>query len=238
MLPEPDLVNEAVPVPLHEVVNRVQPDKPVVLRRDDVWVPENGGHVESDLEEHRYDLAEVLEEYDHRRGQPREPQHEYDHGEEVVDELQGVYVRIMAVREKHEEDEQDEEEVYDQAGEDLDDREDADAEDHLLYDEGVLDDGACPVVDAVAEEEKECHPRDEPEYVRVVVHRLGFEADLEDEPEDEDVDCGEDKGPDDAEVGTEVYRLEVPFGQFVYDIPAGKKFRQEIGKHSEAMHGR
>ena len=119
LLPEPDMVNEALPVPLHKVVDRVELDHVEVLDGEYLGGPEDWGHPEEELDHHPHDLPHVAEEEDHRGGDPGDAEKEDDGGEEVVEDLQAVDGERHAVDEEHDEDDADEEGVQHQGGEDL-----------------------------------------------------------------------------------------------------------------------
>lgn len=89
-LPEPGVVDEALPVPFHQVVDRVQLHQIEVLRREHLGGPEDGGDPEGELECHGDDLSHVAEEQDNRGGEPGEAEQEDDGGEQIVQNLYGV----------------------------------------------------------------------------------------------------------------------------------------------------
>lgn len=236
MYPEPGLADKAVPIPLHQVVNRVELQIDVILLWYDLRIPEDGRQEKPELQEYGDDLAQILEENDHGRGQPGKTEDQDERAEKIIDNLQPINVRGVAVNKVHDKNEGNEKEMNEKGGEYLDDGEDADAEDHLLDDEGVMRHGVHAVVHAVVEKVPDDHPGNVPENIGEILYRLGFEADLKDEPEDEYIGKRQYEGPDDAEIGAEVDGLEVPFGQFIDDVPAGKEFRHKIEKHPDTLH--
>lgn len=142
----------------------------------------------------------------------------------------------MAVEHEQHEDEHDKEKVDYECREDLDDWQDADAEDHLLYDESVLGDGVGTIADAVLKEEPREHAADKPEDKWIVIDRLGLETDLEDKPEDQGGGDGKKESPDHAEIGAEVAGLEVPPCQLIDNTPTGQKLHKKRYEHSDALH--
>lgn len=132
LLPEPDLVDEAFPVALHQVIDRVELDQVRVFGREDLGRPEDGGEPESELEDHGHQLSHIAQEDDQGGGEPGEPQQQHYCSEEVVEHLEVVKIGGIAVENGHDEDDGDEEAVDHEGREDLDDGEHADAEDHLL----------------------------------------------------------------------------------------------------------
>jgi len=144
--------------------------------------------------------------------------------------------RSVAIEKKQNHDENNEKQVNDQGGEDFDDGKDADAESYFLYHEGILRYRDHAVVDGVAEKIPDDHACDIPEDVREILHRLGSKTYLENEPEDEDVRNGKEECPNDAEVGAEVVRLEVPLCQLIDNILFFAEFLDEIREHFYALH--
>ena len=63
-LPEPDMIDEALPVPFYNVINRIQLDHVEIFHRENLGRPEYGGHPEEKLDDHADDLPHVLEEDD------------------------------------------------------------------------------------------------------------------------------------------------------------------------------
>ena len=59
-LPEPDMIDEALPVPLNYVVNRIELDHVEILDRQDLGRPEYRGHPEEKLDDHADDLPHIL----------------------------------------------------------------------------------------------------------------------------------------------------------------------------------
>ena len=139
-LPEPDVVDEALPVAFDNVVDRVELDHVEILGGEDLGGPEDRRHPEEKLDHHADDLPHVAEEDDDRGGDPGETQQEDDGAEKVVEDLEAVEGDRPAVDEKHAENDADEKRVEHQGGEDLDDGEHADAEVDLLEQKGVFHD--------------------------------------------------------------------------------------------------
>ena len=233
---EPHFEYEALAVPLDDVEGRVELEQEMIGRRKPFEIPEDRGEVESHLEGDGYQGAKILEEDHHRRGNPGDADQQDDGAEQVVENLNHVDVEAKPIDQKHCADKNKEKTVNYQCGNDLDDGEDADAEGDLLDDEGVLDDGIGTVVDAITDEKPGEHAADKPEDVGMASHRLGVETDLENEPEYPGQSQGEEKGPEDAQIGAQITGFEVTFGQFVDDVLAGEKFREEREKHLDALH--
>jgi len=61
-LPEPDMIDEALPVPLDNVVDRIELDHVEILHRQDLGRPENRRHPEEKLQDHADDLPHVAKE--------------------------------------------------------------------------------------------------------------------------------------------------------------------------------
>ena len=140
-LPEPDLVDEALPIPLHQVIDRIELDQVRILSGKHLGRPEDRGDPEGELEHHGDQLPHVTEKDHQRGGEPGEAEQKDDGGEEVVEDLEVVEVRRISVEDGHDEYGDNEEAVDHEGREDLDDGEHADAEDHLLQEETVFDDG-------------------------------------------------------------------------------------------------
>jgi len=79
--PEPDMVDEALPVAFDNVIDRIQLDHVQILHRQDLRRPEDGGHPEKELDDHADDLPHVAEEEDDGGGEPGEPEEEDNGGE-------------------------------------------------------------------------------------------------------------------------------------------------------------
>jgi len=69
-LPEPDVVDETLAVPLDDVVDRVELYHVEIFHRQDLGGPEDGGHPEEKLQHHPDDLSHVAEKQDDRGGDP------------------------------------------------------------------------------------------------------------------------------------------------------------------------
>jgi len=143
----------------------------------------------------------------------------------------------LAVGQKHDKDDADEEGVEDERGKYFDNRQHADAEVDLLEEKGVVENRTGGAVEAFAEKEPGDNAAEHPEDKGDVTGRLGFEADLKYHPEDGNVDRRVNEGPEDAEIGAEIFAAEILFGQ-LQDHPAtleeifGKK-----QKNTEIIHG-
>lgn len=236
LLPEPGLVDEAFPVAFDDVVDRVQLDQVHGPGGEPLRRPEDRRHPEGELEDHVDDLAGVPQEQGERRGEPGEPQKEHDGAEEVVEHLEIIERRGIAVDHEHQEDDDDEEKVDDHRREDLHQRQHPHAEDHLLHQEGVLHDAPGGARQTVGEEEPGDDPGQHPENKGKVVHGLGFEPYLEHEPENGDIDGRVDERPEDAQVRTEIFLPEVPFGQLDDDMPVAQQLPEEVDELPEVLH--
>lgn len=236
VLPEPHSVDKALPVSLDDVEGRIELEQEVVGRGEYFQVPENRREIKTHLQDDGDQRAQILEENNYRRGDPGDTDQQDNGAEKVVENLDHMDIKAVAIGKEHDEDEIDEKTVNNKSREDLDEREDADAEGDLLDDKCITDNGTGAVGDAVVKEKPGEHAADQPEYVGVACYRLGVEADLEDKPEDRRHGEGEKKGPEDTEVGTEVAGLEIPPGQLDDDILLFGKFLEEGEKHPDAVH--
>ena len=232
IFPEPDAGDEAVAVALGDVIDGIQLHQGLVLFRHHLDVPDDGGEPEAELDEHGHHLPHILHENDQGGRDPGQAHHQDDHGEEIVDHLEIAQPRLVAVSEKGEEDDGDKEEVDEERREDLDDRDHANLEDDLLHQVAVLQDGIRRVPQALREEEPGYDAGDQPENERVVVHRGHPEADIEDEPQQEDRDRRLHKGPEEVQVGAHVPRLDVPASQAEDEAPALKERDDEAQKEN------
>ena len=219
-LPEPDMVDEALPVPLDYVVDGVELDHVQILYREDLCRPEYRGHPEEELQHHVDYLPHVAEEDDDGRGYPGEPEEQNYGAEQVVEDLDAVERDGRAVNQEHGEDHEYEEGVENERREYLDDREHPDAEVDLLEEKGVFEDRAGGAPEALAEEEPGDDAAEHPENERNISGGPGFEADLEHYPEDCHVYRRVDEGPENAEIGAEVLAAEILFRQLQYHPPA------------------
>ena len=204
LLPEPDMMDHAVAVPLDDIDQRIELDDPVVSGGDHPDRPEDRRHPESKLQQHRHQLPHIPEKDHHRRSDIGDPQYQHDHREEVVEELQPVEAEAIPVDQIERIHEEDKEDMHDQRREDFDHRQKGDFEDDLFDQIAVLHDGVGRVRYRIGEEKPRKHPRDQPEDERDILHRLGFEPYLKDEPEDKDRDHRLDKGPEYPQIGAQI----------------------------------
>ena len=140
------------------------------------------------------------------------------------------------VEKKQQKDHQDKEEMNHQGGEDFHQRENTDAEGHLLDQEAVLDDRPGGARHGIGKEEPGDDAGGQPEDIGDILDRFALEGEAEDEPEDGDVDSGVDKGPEHTEVGAEVLGLKVAPGHLQDQLAAGKELGDKGGKKCEIMH--
>ena len=92
-------------------------------------------------------------------------------------------------------------------------------------------------VETFAEEEPGDDAAEHPEDKGDIPGRLGFEADLEHHPEDGNVDRRVNEGPEDAEVGAEVFAAEILLGQLQYHPAALEEIPGKKEKNTEIIHG-
>jgi len=131
-LPEPDMVNKALPVPLDQIVDGVELDHVEILHRQNLGRPEDGGHPEEKLQHHADNRSHVAKKQDDRRGYPGEAEEQHDGGEEVVENLDTVNGEGSPVHHEHDKDNDDEEGVEHKRREDLHYGEHTDAEVYLF----------------------------------------------------------------------------------------------------------
>jgi hypothetical protein len=131
------------------------------------------------------------------------------------------------VDEKHYEDDADKKSVEHQGGEYLYNRQHTDAEIDFFQEIGVFDDGVSSAVETLTEEEPGDDTGKHPENKRDISGRLGFEANLKNKPEDEDVDGRMNEGPEYAEIRAEILAPEIPVGQLNDHLPSGKNLFYE-----------
>ena len=235
-LPEPDVVDEAFAVAFDDVVDGVEFDHVEVFGGEHFGGPEDGGHPEEELDDHGDDLSHVAEEDDDRRGQPGEAEEEDDRTEEIVDHLEAVEGDRPAVDQEHGEDDDDEKSVQDEGGEDLDNGEHADAEVDLFEEKGIFHDGTGGAVETFTEEKPGDYAAEHPENKGDIAGGLGFEADLEDDPEDGNVDSRVNEGPENAKVGAEIFAAEILLRQFEDHPPPLEEIFDEKEENAEIVH--
>lgn len=236
MFPEPDLLDQAVPVPLDNVDHRIELEVRKILCRHQIDRPEDRGPPEEKLQPHGNQLPHVAEEDDHRRGEPGKTGKKHEAGSEVVGQLDDVQGDGRPLDDEHGEDHAQEEEMDDQRGKEPHQRQDADTEGHLLDDEGVVQDRPGGAGKGVVKEEPGDDPRCQPEHIRNVLHRLALEDKGEDEPEDGDVDRRVHERPEHAEIGAEILALEVAAGHLHNELAPGDQLGDERGEHTEVVH--
>ena len=132
-----------------------------------------------------------------------------------------------AVGEEHDKNDSNEEGVQHESGEDLDDGEHADAEIDLLEEEAVFQDRVGAAVETFAEEKPGDYAAEHPEHEWDITGRSGFEAHLENDPEDKHIDGGMNEGPENTEIGAEVLAAEVLFCQLQDHVAAQEQVFEE-----------
>ena len=161
--PEPDIIDEGVPISLGYIEGRVQLDIRPILLRQHLERPEYGGQPETELEQDVHELPYVLEKNHQRRRYPGYAETEHDGRKEIIDGLKYLKVRKIAVACEHKEHHHDEEQMDDEGGQDFYDRKDANPEDHLLNKIALLDDGHGCRGYAFAQEKPGNHAGHDPE---------------------------------------------------------------------------
>lgn len=142
-----------------------------------------------------------------------------------------------AVDEKHGENDDNEKSMENEGGEDLDNGEHADAEVDLLQQKGVLHDGVGGAAQTFAEKEPGDDAAEHPENKGDIAGGLGFEADLEDDPEDGDIDGRMNERPENAEIGAEIFAAEILPGKLEDHPPPLKEVFDKKKENSEIVHG-
>lgn len=61
VFPEPDLIDQAVTVPLYDIDNGIQLDDRLILGGEEFHIPEDGGTPEEELERHGHKLPHIPE---------------------------------------------------------------------------------------------------------------------------------------------------------------------------------
>ena len=223
IFPEPDPGNEAVAVTLGDVEDGIELHQGLILFRHHADIPENGGEPEAKLEKHRHHLADIPHEDDERGGNPGQAHQHDDHGEEIIEDLEIAQSGPVAIGEKGQKDDTDEEKVDEEGREDLDDGDHAHLEDDLFHQVTVLQDGAGGVTQALGKKEPGNDAGNQPEDEGIVPHRRRPEADLEDKPEQEDRDRRLHEGPEEAQIRAPIPGLDVPTRQGIDKTPASKQ---------------
>ena len=215
IFPEPDPGNEAVAVTLGDVIDGIELHQGLILFRHHFDIPENGGEPEAELEKHGHHLPHILHENDERGGDPGQTHHQDDHGKKIIEDLEIAQSRPVAVSEKGEKDDDDEEKMDEERREDLDDRDHAYLEDDFFHQVTVLENGVGGVAQALGKKEPGNDAGDQPEDEGIIFHRGHLEADIEDEPEQEDRDRRLYEGPEEVQIRAQVSGLDIATRQVI-----------------------
>ena len=100
IFPEPDPGNEAVSIPLGDVINRIELHQGLIFFRHHFDIPQNRGEPEAELEKHGHHLPHILDENNERRGDPGQTHHQDDQGKKIINDLEIAQPRPVAVSEK------------------------------------------------------------------------------------------------------------------------------------------
>lgn len=236
MLPEPDPVDQAVAVAFHDVHHRIELEIGLQRRRQQFDRPEDGCPPEHELQRHRHQLTHIAQKDDHRRGQPGKTEQQDQRSGKVVWKLYTVNRDGGPVYDEHDENHGQEEKVDHKSRDKFDQRQDADAEGHLLHQEAVLQYRPRGRGKRIAEEKPGDDPRRQPEHVGHIVHRLALEGEGEHEPEDGDVHRRVHEGPQHAEIRAQVLVPEIAPRHLGNDLPARDQLGNERSKYSQIVH--
>ena len=111
--------------------------------------------------------------------------------------------------------------MHDQCRDDFYNREELDAEDDFLHEERTFNDRIRRALNAFVQEEPREHSAHPPQDEREVVDGHGLEADLEDEPENQNRDGRLDERPKNSEVRAEISLAEVAAGHLPEEFSVG-----------------
>lgn len=237
MGPEGDAVEEAIPVALGDVEDRVEAEVDAILTGDEFDVPEDWGQPEAKIEQDLGDRRDVADEDADRRQQPAEAEEEEEQGQGIVGNLQPEEGGRNTAQPDDRHDNEEEDEVEEEGGADLDDGENGDAELHLLDQEGVVADDVGTGADGIGEEIVGGHPGEEVSDKGDIAARLDFEAEAENPPHDQHHRQRFEEGPEQAEKGTGIAVLEVPAGEVVDLGPFIVDLLDKMRSFAEQTHG-
>ena len=225
VLPEPQIVDQRVPVSHHDVIHRIQlQDKRHRTRQiHRVDVPHDRGKPYADLHDDVDDLRQIPEEYDDRRREINLRGDEHDHSKGIIQHLQHIRRRIESVQRVHHHREPDEEQMHEQCGHNLDHRQDVDGEHNLLDQVAVLQHRVCARTVCLREIKPRNETRDQPEHVRHTDSRFRdlcarAQRLFKDKPVDENRDDRLYKGPENSKIRTREPRPEIIFRQLEYQL--------------------
>lgn len=132
MLKEPGIAINRISEAIHDVGHGIELDDPPVLVGHDLDVPEDWRSPLKELQEDGYDLQKVSEEHHYCTGCVADGEHQNKLAANIVDQLEPVNIRIIAVYAGDDHHYSNEKEMYEHCSDDLDNGQNADLEEHFF----------------------------------------------------------------------------------------------------------
>lgn len=227
------MIDETLPVALNQIISRVQFQEEMIFFGDESQAPENRRSPETKLQNHCRELPDIAEENCDRTREPRNSQREANHREKIIQDLQVINRDGIAVSREHHEEYADKKNMHDQSRHNFYDWEQLDSENNFFHEETALYDGSCRADDAVAEKKPREHSADEPKHKRKIVYGHGLEADLKNEPENDDGNRRLNERPQNSEIRAEITLAEIAFSHLPQKFSVMNYFANQRNKRTK-----
>lgn len=214
-LPEPLMVDKAVPIALNDIVHRIQLEHPLIAFRYQLQAPKDRRSPEAELNQHGNQLPYILHEYHQRTCYQRKPKYQADTAKQVVKYLQIINAWHIAIQGKHQKQHRHKKHIYQQCRQNLYHRQKAYPEHNLFHQKAVVVDGAGGRLQGITEKEPGKHAAYQPQDKWEIIHRHGLEPHLKNKPENTDGNRRLNKSPQYAKIRAHIPLLQI----FLCQIP-------------------